>query len=229
MENLPVFISLLFGLTTILTVWIFYKATGNSKLVLLLITIWMVLQTFIAISGFYTQTNTVPPRFLLLVLPPALLITSLFISTRGKNFIDNLNLRTLTLLHTMRIPVEVVLFLLFVNKAIPELMTFEGRNFDILSGITAPFIFYFAFIRKKMHHKTILIWNIICLVLLVNIVANAILSAPSQFQQFAFDQPNIALIYFPFIWLPCCIVPLVVLSHLAAIRQLSKFEKNNLS
>jgi len=225
MENLPVFISLLFGLTTILTVWIFYKATGNSKLVLLLITIWLALQTFIAISGFYTQTNTFPPRFLLLVLPPALLITSLFMSTKGRNFIDSLDLRILTLLHTIRIPVEVVLFLLFVNKAIPELMTFEGRNFDILSGITAPIIFYFAFFRKKMHHNAILIWNIICLVLLVNIVANAILSAPSQFQQFAFDQPNIALLYFPFIWLPCCVVPLVVLSHLAAIRQLSKFEK----
>jgi len=225
MENLPIYISLLFGLTAILTVWIFYKATGNSKLVLLLITIWLALQTLIAISGFYTQTNTVPPRFLLLVLPPALIITSLFMSTKGRNFIDNLDLRTLTLLHTIRIPVEVVLFLLFVNKAIPELMTFEGRNFDILSGITAPIIFYFAFIRKKMHHKAILIWNVICLALLVNIVINAILSAPSQFQQFAFDQPNIALIYFPFIWLPCCIVPLVVLSHLAAIRQLSKFEK----
>jgi hypothetical protein len=225
MENLPVFISLLFGLTTILTVWIFYKATGNSKLVLLLITIWLALQTLIAVSGFYTQTNTVPPRFLLLVLPPALVITSLFMSTKGRNFIDNLDLRTLTLLHTIRIPVEVVLFLLFVNKAIPEIMTFEGRNFDILSGITAPFIFYFAFFRKKMHPKTILIWNLICLALLVNIVANAILSAPSQFQQFAFEQPNIAVLYFPFIWLPSCIVPLVILSHLAAIRQLSKFEK----
>jgi hypothetical protein len=37
---------------------------------------------------------------------------------------------------------------------------------------------------------------------------------------FAFDQPNIAVLYFPFNWLPSCIVPLVLLSHLAAIRQL---------
>ena len=40
------------------------------------------------------------------------------------------------------------------------------------------------------------------LALLVNIVGNAILSAPFQFPQFAFDQPNHAVLYFPFIWLP---------------------------
>jgi hypothetical protein len=45
------------------------------------------------------------------------------------------------------------------------------------------------------------------------------------FQQFAFDQPNIAVLYFPFIWLPSCVVPLVLLSHLAAIRQLSNYGK----
>lgn len=224
MENLPSYISMIFGLTTILTSWIFYKAAGNSKPVLLVILVWLAVQTFIAISGFYTVTDTLPPRFLLLVLPPFLVIAGLFLSPKGRNFIDGLDLKSLTILHTIRIPVEIVLFFLFTYKTIPELMTFEGRNFDILSGITAPVIFYFAFVRKQLSRKIILIWNMICLGLLINIVSNAILSAPFPFQQFAFDQPNIAVLYFPFIWLPCCVVPLVLLSHLAAIRQLSNYE-----
>jgi hypothetical protein len=99
-------------------------------------------------------------------------------------------------------------------------MTFEGRNFDILSGITAPVIYYFVFIKKNMSRKALLLWNFICLGLLFNIVINAILSVPAPFQQFAFEQPAIAIQYFPFIWLPSVIVPLVLLSHLAAIRQL---------
>ena len=66
----------------------------------------------------------------------------------------------------------------------------------------------------------IIAWNVICLALLFNIVFTAVFSVQSPFQQFAFDQPNIAVLYFPFIWLPCCIVPLVLLSHLAAIRQI---------
>ena len=45
----------------------------------------------------------------------------------------------------MRVGVEVVLFWLFIKRVVPESMTFEGRNFDIISGITAPFVAYFAY------------------------------------------------------------------------------------
>ncbi|MEO6499519.1 MAG: hypothetical protein ABIN95_10915 [Mucilaginibacter sp.] len=65
-----------------------------------------------------------------------------------------------------------------------------------------------------------LLWNFICLALLLNVVAHALLSAPFRFQQMAFEQPNVAILYFPFIWLPGFIVPAVLLCHLSAIRQL---------
>jgi hypothetical protein len=220
MENLPTYISLVFGLTTILTVGLFYKATSNSKTTLIILLTWLAIQTAIGLSSFYTVTDTLPPRFLLLVLPPLLFIIGLFATIKGRQFIDNLDIKTLTILHISRIPVELVLFWLFIHKTVPQLMTFEGRNFDILSGLTAPVIFYFGFIKKQLDRKIILLWNFLCLGLLINIVFNGILSAPFPFQKFAFDQPNIALLHFPFVWLPCCIVPLVLLSHLATIRQL---------
>ncbi|WP_332737571.1 hypothetical protein [Flavihumibacter sp.] len=225
MENLPAFICIVFGLTTLLTVGLFYKATNNSKLTLVILLIWLTIQAVIGLSGFYTVTDTIPPRFLLLVVPPILLIIGLFTTSSGRQYIDSLDIKTLTILHTIRIPVEVVLFWLFVNKTVPELMTFEGRNFDIISGLTAPAIFYFGFIKNQIDKKLILVWNFICLGLLINIVVNAVLSAPFPFQKFAFDQPNIAVLYFPFNWLPCCVVPLVLLSHLATIRQLLNDER----
>ena len=171
-------------------------------------------------TGFFTVTDTIPPRFVLLVGPPLLFILFLFLTRQGKQFIDSLDLKTLTLLHLIRIPVELVLFWLFLHQAIPQLMTFEGRNFDIISGLTAPLVYYFGFVKKILSPRIILLWNFVCLGLLFNIVINAILSAPTPFQQFAFDQPNIAVLYFPFVWLPGIIVPLVLFSHLAAIRQL---------
>lgn len=221
MENLPIYISIVFGLTTFLTVGIFYKAANKSKITLFILITWLALQTLIGLSGFYTVTDTTPPRFLLLILPPLLCILGLFTTPKGRQYIDSLNAKTLTVLHTIRIPVEMVLFWLFVNKSVPELMTFEGRNFDILSGLTAPVIFYLGFVKNQLNKNIILIWNVICLGLLINIVVNAILSAPLPFQKFAFDQPNIAVLYFPFNWLPACIVPLVFLSHLVTIRQLT--------
>ena len=222
MENLPVYINVGFVLITLLTIWLFYKATNYSKLVWIIITAWLIIQTIISLTGFYTITKTNPPHFLLLVLPALIFIILLFATNKGRIFIDNMDVKMLTLLHAIRIPVELILFGLFINKTIPEAMTFEGRNFDILSGLTAPFIYYFGFVKKTLDKKIILAWNFICLALLINIVATAILSAPFTFQKLAFDQPNIAILYFPFVWLPCCIVPIVFLSHLASIRQLHK-------
>ena len=141
MENLPFDISLVFGLTTLATVIFFYNATRQSKATLFILVTWLGLQTFIGLSGFYQVTNSIPPRFLLLVLPPFIFIILLFLTAKGRQFIDSLNTQTLTILHIVRIPVEIVLYLLFIHKAVPKLMTFEGRNFDILSGLTAPIIF----------------------------------------------------------------------------------------
>lgn len=220
MANLPAYIKVVFVLTTFLTAWLFYKATPASKATSVLLIIWLALQAFIARTGFYTITSTVPPRLFLAVLPPLFLIMLLFILPTGRKFLDRLNPKTLTILHVIRVPVELVLFWLYVQKAVPQLMTFEGRNFDILAGLSAPLIFYFGYIKKRIGKTGLLTWNLVCLGLLVNIVANAVLSAPFPFQMFAFDQPNIAVFYDPFVWLPGCVVPLVLLSHLATIRQL---------
>jgi hypothetical protein len=151
-------------------------------------------------------------------MPPLLLIGILFFSFSGREYISNLNLKYLILLHVVRVPVEFVLFWLFLYNTVPELMTFEGRNLDIFSGLTAPRIYYFGIIKKRLSYQIIILWNLLCLLLLFNIIIHAILSAPSPFQLLAFDQPNVAVLYFPFTWLPGCIVPLVLFSHIAAIK-----------
>ncbi len=226
MENLPVYISLVFGLTTLITLALFYKASINSRSLLIILVCWLILQSFIGISGYYTETDLFPPRLFAIVLPPMLLILVLFNNYKGKQFLDKFDVKVLTILHVVRIPVEIVLYWLFVQQTVPELMTFEGRNFDIISGLTAPIIFYFGYIKKQISNKLILVWNFICLGLLLNIVINAALSAPFQFQQFAFEQPNIAVLHFPFNLLPGFIVPIVLFSHLVCIRQLLKEIKN---
>ena len=101
-------------------------------------------------------------------------------------------------------------------------MTFEGNNLDIISGVTAPLVYYFAFVLKKLSPRILLIWNFLCLALLLNVVTTAILSTPTPFQKFAFDQPNIGIGYFPFVLLPAVLVPIVLFSHLASIRQLTR-------
>src|SRR4029078_5799638 len=112
--------------------------TKNRKIVLIICLAWLAIQGLISYSGFYQMTNSIPPRFALAVAPVLFGIILLFITRRGRKFIDTINLRTITLLSVVRILVEFVLYWLFLAKAIPQLMTFSGRNFDILAGITAP-------------------------------------------------------------------------------------------
>jgi hypothetical protein len=225
MDKFPNYLALALGFTTFLTVFFFYKAAGKSRITLVILLGWLLLQAIVGLSGFYTVTDVMPPRFMLTLMPPLILIAVLFATATGRMYIDRLNTKTLTLLHSIRVPVEFILLGLFLHKGIPQLMTFEGRNFDIIAGLTAPLIYYFGFVKNKLSIRLMLIWNFLCLVTLINIVANAILSAPFPFQQFAFDQPNIAVLYFPYVWLPACVVPLVLFSHLVSIRHLKRRRK----
>jgi hypothetical protein len=226
MEQVPTYLKLFFIGITILAFWQLYRCTKSSKQSLWLVSIWLLLQTVLGVSGFYLITTGAPPRFALCLLPPMAFILMLFLTPKGRQWIDSLDLQQLILLHAIRIPVELGLYGLYLNHAIPKLMTFEGINFDVLSGLSAPLIFYFAFIRKTIGRNALLAWNFICLGLLINIVGHAIAAAPFDFQSIAFDQPNRAIFYFPFVWLPAFVVPAVLLAHLAAIRQLL-VSKNN--
>ena len=230
-QNLPFYISLTFGITTFATLFLFIRTLRHSDSeptrktampIFIGLTIWLIIQAVLTLNNFYnSNTSLFPPKIMLAGILPALLaVVLLFLTKKGRQFIDDLPLKNLTYLHVVRIPVELILFWLFLHKAIPELMTFEGRNFDIIAGITAPFIAYFGVAKAKLNRQTILIWNFVCLGLLINIVVNALLSAPSPIQKFAFEQPNIAILNFPFSWLPTFIVPIVFFGHLAAIRKL---------
>ena len=232
MENLPWYVSVTFIVTTFLTVGFFLFAirqtvfeTFPAKIFSFLIAFWLIFQAIFGIGGFYLKTDVVPPRLLLFGVVPAFLTIILYFVFARKNFIEKLPLKILTLLHIIRIPVEIVLFWLFEQKMIPQLMTFEGRNFDILSGLTAPIIYWLAFRGGKTNRPLLIVWNIFALGLLTNIVVNAILSFPFPFQQFAFDQPNRAVLYFPYVWLPTIVVPIVLFAHLIALWQLRKVDK----
>lgn len=228
-ENLPVYVSIVFILTNFLTLGFLFSAikqtvfeTIPAKMVVFLITFQIFLQAVFSLGGFYLNTGTFPPRLMIFgVFPAILLVLALFVFAR-KSFIELLPLKTLTLLSIVRIPVELVIFWLFQNKLMPQIMTFEGWNFDIISGITAPFIGWYAFRGGKVNRTALIVWHILALLLLANIVTIAILSLPSPIQKLAFDQPNIAVLNFPFVWLPTIIVPIVLISHLASLWILFK-------
>ena len=226
LTDLPASIILLFLATVGLTFFLFVNATKNKTSVAIILLLWLLLTGILSFKKVFQDTNAVPPRLMLVIAPALVVIILLLVTKNGRRFTDSLEQKKLTLVHLVRIPVEITLYLLAAHKLVPALMTFAGRNFDILSGITAPIVYFVCFRNSQLKNKgLLLVWNFICLGLLLNIVINALLSAPFPFQQFAFDQPNVAILYFPFTWLPCFIVVIVLYCHLAAIRRLVKYGK----
>jgi hypothetical protein len=124
-------------------------------------------------------------------------------------------------LQSFRFGVEVLLWMLFIGNLLPEQMTFEGRNFDILAGISAPVIASLA-MRGKISKKGIVAWNVICLGLLLNIVIIAILSTPSPWRVFTNEPANYIVTYFPISLLPGFLVPLAYYLHVISIMQMGR-------
>ncbi len=212
---LHTYVYLTFFVATIYSLVVFYFASNKNAKFIIGIILWGALHSLLAYMGFYENTRTVPPRFVLLIFPVMLIIVSSIFSAKMKDWLASFNFKQLMLLHAVRIPVELVLFWLFAAGYVPELMTFEGRNFDILAGITAPMVVLIAFGNNKISKTLLWVWHVLSIILLANILVNAIFSMPTVLQQFAFDQPNIAVTKFPFLLLPVIIVPLVLISNIA--------------
>jgi hypothetical protein len=238
LEGLPIALPIAFALITfatfILSRRVILKSSPPPKkqnlrtLVVGMLT-WLVTVLALSLLGVYSKhPEAMPPRiFIFGVLPMLMVIAAAFFTRSGRRFIDSLSLFHLTLLHTIRIFVELVLWWLFLEGAVPQLMTFEGRNLDILAGLTAPLVAYLGIRKEVLSRRMLIIWNILCLGLLFNIVIIAVLSVPSPLQKLGFEQPNRAVLYFPFTWLPAFVVPAVLFCHLAAIRKLLTGKKIN--
>lgn len=220
MPPVPLYLDLAFIATTGYAVWCFTRAHEHPLRAGLFIGFALLATAALALTGFYADSTALPPRPVFLAGPSLLVIVCLFATPRGRRYIDGLRPASLTWLHTVRIPVELVLLALYLHGAVPRLMTFEGANPDILSGLSALPIFWFGYHKRRLPKWALIAWNLLGLALLANIVIRAVLAVPSTFQQLAFDQPNVAVLYFPYVWLPAVVVPLVLFAHLASLRHL---------
>ncbi len=179
---------------------------------------WLVFTIGLAAGGVLARWDTAPPR--VAFLPLAVLATMILLS-RTRTFgslVEAVPPAWPIALQTFRLPVELLLWALFVEGRIPERMTFAGRNLDILVGLSAPLVAW-AVSRGHLGRLVVAAWNVAGLGLLVNIVVIALRSAPGPLNAGWGGVPNTAIAEVPFVWLPAFLVPLAVFGHVVALRQ----------
>jgi hypothetical protein len=184
------------------------------------IVIWTLFISIWSISGKMGDFSLFPFNLAPVLIAPLVAIILFTLSATGKEILSRISVEKIIQLNAFRVFVELLLWALYVENLAPIQMTFEGRNLDILSGLSAPIAAH-LYTKGKISKNGLRIWNFICLGLLINIVTTAILSMPTPLRVFMNDPANTIVAEFPISWLPGLLVPLAYGLHFFSLRQLS--------
>jgi hypothetical protein len=165
--------------------------------------IWVSTTWSLADRGVFRNWDATPPPFALLVSAILALAFAIAFGPAGVR-LAHLPLWMLVAVQAFRLPLEIAMHALVSRGIMPEQMSYSGRNFDVLTGAGAAVVA--ALVAAGMAgRKTVMVWNVAGLVLLVNIVVVAILSTP-RLAMFGPDRLNVFVFYPPFVWLPAVLV-----------------------
>lgn len=178
--------------------------------------LWGIVVSVASLLGFTGNFSFFPLNAMPLLAIPLITTLILLFTSATKDILTQISIESITILQVFRVFVEIILWLLFIQNLLPEQMTFEGRNWDILAGLSALLAARFFVKRKSL----MIAWNIFGLALLINIVTIALLSMPTPFRYFHNEPSNTLVTHFPFIFLPTFLVPLAYILHLLSLRKL---------
>jgi hypothetical protein len=180
---------------------------------------YLVVPAALAAAGLLDRYNPPPAPALVMVLVLTVITLTITLSSLGRRVVAAAGLPVLVAYQAFRIPVEWLLHRLYQEGVVPVQMTYAGRNFDILTGVTAALLGIWL-LRGGRSRGLVLVWNVLGLALLANIVTVAILSTPVPFRRFLDGPPNLLPSVVPYVWLPSFLVQLALAGHILVFRNL---------
>ncbi len=171
--------------------------------------------------GWLTNQDVRPSPFIMI--PVTIIVASFGIafSRFGKRLSIEVSVFLLVAIQMFRFPLELVMHQAFERGIMPKMLSFEGLNFDILTGIGALLIVSIWKLRGAVSEKIIWVWNVYGLGCLFMIFYIAIRSSPIL--RGWGDEPenvNTWVLFFPYIWLPTFLVVAAFSGHLILTRKL---------
>jgi hypothetical protein len=179
--------------------------------------LWVVLTGVVAKRGLLHFEP--PPTMLVAIVASLAFAIGLAVSPIGKRIAIGIPIAALVGYQGFRVIVELLLHRAYVEGLMPVQMSYSGRNFDIISGITA--VALGAWLASgRSSPKLVAAWNTLGVLLLANILGVALLSAPTPFRVFMNEPANVWVAHAPWVWLPTVMVFAAVFGHAAVYRRL---------
>jgi len=194
----------------------------TGRLTSLVFSLWLVVTALLAHSGFLAEApESIPPRFAVVVVPMLAFLIWLAVSKKAMTATARVSISAVAGLQFFRVGVEIVIHQLVQAGLMPEVMTWNGRNFDIVTGIAAPAVAWVLAKDPVKNRKVALAWNWLGTLLLLNAVVHGMLTAPSPFRIESLGRPNVAVLHSPYVWIVSLCVFVAASSHVWMIRRLS--------
>ncbi len=180
--------------------------------------VWLGVATVLAQSGVLAVWSAFPPRWPLL--PLTALGTLVLLSLTGwfRRLLAEVPLWQPVALQAFRVGVEFAFWRLHAEGVAPAQVTFEGRNFDALVGLTAPVVaagIAFGWVGPRLT----ITWNLFGLAMLFNAIGTVATSAPGPLHLNWAGEPFTAIAAWPIVWIPALLAPIGITLHVVSIRQ----------
>ena len=191
---------------------------------------WLLYFLYWAFCGWLTITGVsaergvlhfeAPPTMLGAIVASVALAVGIGLSPLGKRMALGLPLAALVGYQGFRIAVELLMHRAYKEGLMPVQMSYSGRNFDIVTGITA--VLLGAWLATGRRSRPLVVaWNVLGLALLANILVVALLSAPTPLRVFMNEPSNVWITHAPWVWLPTVMVLAAMLGHVLVFRRLA--------
>lgn len=223
------FIAVVAGTLTGLVAWLRLAArTGalsprSVRPVLGALAAWMVVAGGLSLAG-VLHSEAFPPPLMILLWIAAAGVVAVVAVPRSRRAIVAAPLWATVLLQCFRLPLELVMHRASVESVMPAPMSFDGRNFDIVTGALALVLGLWLWSReragKEPPRAAVWAYNLVGIGLLVNVIVVAVMCMPGPMQRIVTDPPNVWVTYLPFVYLPAVLVPLALWGHLSTFAWL---------
>ena len=115
--------------------------------------------------------------------------------------------------------VEVIIWVAYIDKILPVETTFEGHNYDVLVGLTAIPIAFYAF-KNKLSNGLLIFWNVAGLLILANTVRVFVFSGFYPELLGLKSSVGIEFLSPPLLFIAGIFMPLAVFLHALALKKL---------
>jgi hypothetical protein len=171
-------------------------------------------------SGWLLPRAGPPLPFVLLVASIVALGIAIARSRIGDRLARGASPALLVGFQAFRLPLELAMHRAYTEGLMPVQMSYSGRNFDIVTGITA-LVLAIVMTVVRVPKAIVAAWNVLGLILLANILAVAMLSTP-MFAYFGTDRLNVWVTWMPYTLLPAVMVLAAWAGHLIVFRALAQ-------